>query len=146
MSLLVVGGINKQPFFVLVIEDVLICRVLEHSLPVLVVEVRKVVGGCGDSGEPIVEDDMNLSCDVASLRVENEGNGSCMFVRESKEDGASGAGNPARQILAVGNHFVEGVHWASPDVYVRQLSLLPSGLCKDIRGIESGSWVRHVVH
>ncbi len=69
-----------------------------------------------------------------------------MFVRESEVDGASGAGSPARQFLAVGNHFVEDVHWASPDVYVRQISLFPSDLCKDIRGRESGLWVRHVVN
>ena len=52
-----------------------------------------------------------LSCDIAGLRVENEGNGACMFVRESELDGASGAGSPARQFLAVGDHVVEDVHW-----------------------------------
>ncbi len=52
---------------------------------------------------------MKLSCDVASLRIDNEENGACMFVRESKVDGASGAGSPARQFLAVGNQFVMDV-------------------------------------
>ena len=141
MSLLLVGGVNNQPFFILVIVELLIRRVSEHSLPALVIEVRKVIGGCGDSGEPIIKDDMELGCDVANLRVENEGNGTCMFVRESKVDGASGARSPARQFLVVRNHFVKDKYWASPDVYIRQVLLFPSGFYKDIRGRESGLWV-----
>jgi hypothetical protein len=61
LSLLVVGGVNNQPFFVLVIEDVLIRRVSEHSLPALVVEIWEVVGGRRDSGEPIIKDDTKLA-------------------------------------------------------------------------------------
>ena len=69
-----------------------------------------------------------------------------MLVGESEVDGSSGAGRPARQLFAVRDHLVEDVHRASPNVYVRQLSLFPSGLCEDIRGRESGPWVRHVIH
>jgi hypothetical protein len=39
LSLLVVGGVDKQPFFVLVIEDVLIRRVSDHTLPAFIVKV-----------------------------------------------------------------------------------------------------------
>ena len=83
---------------------------------------------------------------VARLWIENKRNGARVFVGESEVDGSSGAGRPARQLFAVRNHLVEDVYWASPDVYVRQLSLFPSGFCEEIRGRESGPWVRHVIH
>ncbi len=89
---------------------------------------------------------MKLRCDVAVSWVEKKRKGARVFVGESKVDGSSGAGRPARQLFAVRNHLLEDVHWASPDVNIRQLSLSPSGLCEDMRGRESGPWVRHVVH
>ena len=80
----VVTGLNNQPFFILVIEDVLIGRVLEHSLPGRVIKVRKVIGGCGDCGKPIVKNDMELRSDVAGLRIQNERNRTCVLVGKTK--------------------------------------------------------------
>ena len=58
-------------------------------MPARVVEVRKLVGRCGDSGEPVVEDDMELGGDVPGLWIEDERDGTCMFVGEAEVDGAS---------------------------------------------------------
>ena len=69
-----------------------------------------------------------------------------MLVGESKVDSASGAGRPTRQLVPVRDHVVNDILGASPNVYVRQLSLFRSGFCEDIGGREAGTWVRHVVH
>ena len=61
-------------------------RVLKHSRPAIIVEVRKVVGGSRNRGEPIVEFDVKLWSDITGLRVENERDRTGVFVGESKID------------------------------------------------------------
>ena len=74
VGLFVDSRLSNQPFFVfvVVVEDVLECRVSKHSLPTIIFEVWKVVGGSGNGSEPIVKDDVKLRSDVIGLRVENK--------------------------------------------------------------------------
>ena len=78
--MLVIGELNNQPFFVFFVEVVLIRRVLEHSFPTVIVEIRQVVCGCKNGGKPIVEEDMKLWSNVAHLRIEDKGNGASVLV------------------------------------------------------------------
>ena len=61
-------------------------RVLKHSPPAIIVEVRKVVSGSRNRGEPIVEYDVKLWSDINGRRVENERDRTGVFVGESKID------------------------------------------------------------
>jgi hypothetical protein len=46
-------------------------------------KVGQCVGIGRDIGEPIVEDDMKLGGDIASVRIEDEWNGACMIGRDN---------------------------------------------------------------
>ena len=76
------GGHGNQPFFVFIIEDVMVRQVLEHSQPTIIIEVWQFVGRCRNGGKAIVKDDVELRCDIPGLRIQNEGNGAGVLVRE----------------------------------------------------------------
>ena len=76
----IVGRLSNQPFFIFIVEDVLKRRVPKHSFPAVVVEVWKVVGGSGNGGKPIVEDDVKLWGNVPRLRIQDERDRAGVFV------------------------------------------------------------------
>lgn len=67
------------------------CKVFKDLPPIIILEVWKVVGGCGKGGKSIVGDDMKLWSDdvLVSLWARKEGNRAGVFVGESEIDSAS---------------------------------------------------------
>ena len=118
VGLFLVGRLSNQPIFLFIIKVALKRRVFEHSLPRIIIEVRKVIGRSGNGSEPIIEDDVKLRSDIAGLRVENKRDRAGVVVGESETDGASRSRSPVQQFLSVRDHFVKDVDWISPNVVV----------------------------
>ena len=104
---------------------------------------RRRIGG--DGGKPVIEDDMELGSNCASVEAEDKGDRGCMFGAHADKDLSLGARFPTWKLLAIGDLLVEDVDGTSRNMEVLELGVGPPSLGEDIMGAQTRGLVGHLV-
>jgi hypothetical protein len=88
---------------------------------------------------------MKLCHDGASLRIQDKWHYSGMLWQVSHVDGSLRSQLPLWDLLSIAKRIVQHIYWASPNMTVMKLLLLPSHLCEQIHRRNSGFQMWHVI-
>ena len=89
--------------------------IAKGSIPVIVIKVDGVVSRTGDSGKPIVADDVKVGNDLSGGEIENERNCTGVIGAEAKVHVSFAAWTPFGNLLAILESRIQDPNRASPN-------------------------------
>ena len=111
----------------------------------IVIKVDGVVSRTGDSGKPIVADDVKVGNDLSGGEIENERNCTGVIGAEAKVHVSFAAWTPFGNLLAVSEFAIKYVCGAAPEVEVCKALTRKGGFRKNFNWRETSFWVGNAV-
>lgn len=120
-------------------------RVTKEVGPLRGLERRQITCGGGDSGKPIIKDNVELGSDSSSVGVEKQRNSGSKLGGKTKVDMSGGTRLPTWNLLPIGNPLVKNKDGTTPNMEIVKLGVGPALFCEDVSWRETIVGAGHVV-